>query len=184
MTEHKEVHLETATLAGGCFWCVEAVYDEMKGVEKVESGYIGGAVVNPTYKQVCTGTTGHAEAVNVYFDPAIVSFEDILRVFFHVHDPTTLNRQGNDIGTQYRSDIFFHSAAQKASAEKIQSEIAESGLWSGKIVTGLTPYSHFYKAEDYHQDYYHQNGHNPYCAVVISPKMAKFRKAFKERLKK
>ena len=175
--------LEIATLGGGCFWCVEAVFDELKGVEKAFSGYSGGTKVNPTYREVCYGNTGHAEVINVYFDPKIISFEDILRVFFHVHDPTTLNRQGNDAGPQYRSAIFYHNDAQKASSEKIIKEIEESGLWSSKIVTEVTMFARFYSAEDYHQEYFKLNGHEPYCSYVISPKMAKFRKEFKDRLK-
>jgi peptide-methionine (S)-S-oxide reductase len=176
-------NLEVATLGAGCFWCVEAVFDELKGVEKSISGYSGGNTENPTYKDICYGNTGHAEVVNVYFDPTVVSFEDILRVFFHVHDPTTLNRQGNDVGPQYRSAIFYHSDAQKASAEKIIAEVEQSGLWSKRIVTEVTKFKKFYTAEDYHQEYYKLNGSAPYCSFVISPKMAKFRKDFKDKLK-
>ncbi len=175
--------LEIATLGGGCFWCVEAVFDELKGVDSSVSGYSGGTKMNPTYREVCYGNTGHAEVVNVYFDPKIISFEDILRVFFHVHDPTTLNRQGNDAGPQYRSAIFYHSEAQKQSAKKIIEEIEKSGLWDNKIVTEVTNFARFFPAEDYHQEYYKLNGHEPYCSYIISPKMAKFRKAFKDRLK-
>ena len=175
--------LEVATLGGGCFWCIEAVFDELQGVSKVVSGYTGGATKNPTYKEVCYGQTGHAEVINVYFDPKIISFEDILRVFFHVHDPTTLNRQGNDIGTQYRSAIFFHDDAQEASAKKIIEEIEKKQLWSNKIVTEITKFALFYSAEGYHQEYYKLNGHEPYCQYVISPKMKKFRTEFKNRLK-
>lgn len=175
--------LEIATLGGGCFWCIEAVFDELKGVEKAVSGYSGGNKVNPTYREVCYGNTGHAEVINVYFDPKIISYEDILRVFFHVHDPTSLNRQGNDAGPQYRSAIFYHNEAQKESAKKIIDEIEKSGLWTNKIVTEVTMFARFFVAEDYHQEYYKLNGHEPYCSYVISPKMAKFRKEFKNRLK-
>jgi peptide-methionine (S)-S-oxide reductase len=175
--------LETATLGGGCFWCIEAVFEELKGVEKSVSGYSGGAKPNPTYREVCYGNTGHAEVVNVYFDPKVVSYEDILRVFFHVHDPTTLNRQGNDVGTQYRSVIYYHSDAQKAAAEKIIAETEKSKLWDNKIVTELTKFARFYVAEDYHQEYYKLNGHEPYCSYVIAPKMKKFRKEFLDKLK-
>jgi peptide-methionine (S)-S-oxide reductase len=175
--------LEIATLGGGCFWCTEAVFVELKGVEKVVSGYTGGETPNPTYKDICTGRSGHAEVINVYFDSQIISFEDILRVFFHTHDPTTLNRQGNDAGTQYRSAIFYHTEMQNTSAKKILKEIEISGLWTNKIVTEITNFVRFYTAEDYHQDYYKFHGNAPYCAFVISPKMAKFRKEFKERLK-
>jgi peptide-methionine (S)-S-oxide reductase len=175
--------LEVATLGGGCFWCVEAPFDELKGVVKVVSGYTGGATKNPTYKEVCYGNSGHAEVVNVYFDPKIISFEDILRVFFHVHDPTTLNRQGNDIGTQYRSAIFYHDEAQKSSTKKIIEEIEKNNVWNNKIVTEVSKFAVFYSAEGYHQEYYKLNGHEPYCQYVISPKMKKFRTEFKNRLK-
>jgi peptide-methionine (S)-S-oxide reductase len=175
--------LEVATLGGGCFWCVEAPFDELKGVVKVVSGYTGGATKNPTYKEVCYGNSGHAEVVDVYFDPKIISFDDILRVFFHVHDPTTLNRQGNDIGTQYRSAIFYHDEAQKDSAKKIIDEFEKNNVWNNKIVTEVTKFALFYSAEGYHQDYYKINGHEPYCQYVISPKMKKFRTEFKNRLK-
>lgn len=179
----KQEGLEIATLGGGCFWCTEAVYEELKGVDKVVSGYIGGSSINPTYKDICTGKTGHAEVINVYFDPKVVSYEDILRVFFHTHDPTTLNRQGNDVGTQYRSAIFYHNEAQHTSAKKIMEEIEKIGLWNNKIVTEVSNFVRFYPAEDYHQTYYKLHGSEPYCSFVISPKMAKFRKEFKERLK-
>ena len=179
----KKDSLEVATLGGGCFWCIEAVFDELKGVQKAVSGYTGGTKDNPTYREVCYGKTGHAEVVDVYFDPNVVSYEDILRVFFHVHDPTTLNRQGNDAGPQYRSSIFYHSEAQKESAQKIIDEIEKSGLWDNKIVTEVTMFARFFAAENEHQEYYKINGHEPYCSYVISPKMAKFRKSFKGRLK-
>ena len=180
----KKDSLEVATLGGGCFWCIEAVFDELKGVQKAVSGYTGGTKDNPTYREVCYGKTGHAEVVDVYFDPNVVSYEDILRVFFHVHDPTTLNRQGNDAGPQYRSSIFYHSEAQKESAKKIIDEIEKSGLWDNKIVTEVTMFARFFAAENEHQEYYKINGHEPYCSYVISPKMAKFRKVFKDKLKK
>ena len=175
--------LEVATLGGGCFWCIEAVFEELKGVEKSISGYTGGNTPNPTYREVCYGNTGHAEVVDVYFDPKVINYEDILRVFFHVHDPTTLNRQGNDVGTQYRSTIYYHNEAQQTSAKKIIDEMEKTGLWNGKFTTEVTNFVHFYPAEDYHQEYYKLNGHAPYCSFVIAPKMAKFRKAFKDRLK-
>jgi peptide-methionine (S)-S-oxide reductase len=179
----KTSELAVATLGGGCFWCIEAVFDELQGVTKVVSGYTGGQTKNPTYKEVCYGNTGHVEVINVYFDPKIISYEDILRVFFHTHDPTTLNRQGNDIGTQYRSAIFFHDDAQAEGAKKIIEEIEKSHLWTNKIVTELSKFALFYSAEGYHQDYYKLNGHDPYCNYVISPKMKKFRTTFKDRLK-
>jgi peptide-methionine (S)-S-oxide reductase len=176
-------NLEIATLGGGCFWCIEAVFDELKGVHKSISGYSGGKVDNPSYREVCYGNTGHAEVVDVYFDPKIVSYDDILRVFFHVHNPTTLNRQGNDIGTQYRSVIYFHNAEQEQTAKNIIEEIEKSGLWDEKIVTEVTNFTRFYAAEDVHQEYFKLNGHAPYCQYVINPKMTKFRKEFKDRLK-
>jgi peptide-methionine (S)-S-oxide reductase len=176
-------NLEIATLGGGCFWCVEAVFDELKGVHKSISGYSGGKVENPTYREVCYGNTGHAEVVDVYFDPKIISYDDILRVFLHVHDPTTLNRQGNDIGTQYRSVIYFHNSVQEQTAKNIIQEIEKSGLWDNKIVTEVSNFTRFYAAEDVHQEYFKLNGHAPYCQYVINPKMTKFRKEFKDRLK-
>ena len=175
--------MEVATLGGGCFWCVEATFEQLKGVEKVESGYSGGHVPNPTYRQVCDGTTGHAEVIQVHFDPAELSYEDVLRVFFTVHDPTTLNRQGNDVGTQYRSVIYYHSPEQKQQAEQVIREIAEQGLYRSPIVTEVAPFDEFYPAEEYHQEYYRNNPNQPFCAVVISPKVAKFRKAYMDRLK-
>jgi peptide-methionine (S)-S-oxide reductase len=174
---------DTVTLGGGCFWCLEAVYRELTGVEKVESGYSGGTVPNPTYEQVCTGTTGHAEVVQVTFDPAIISFREILEVFFSIHDPTTLNRQGNDVGTQYRSAIFYHSEEQKSIAEAMIRELDEAGHWGTPIVTEVTPFTTFYRAEDYHQEYYQNNSRQPYCQVVIAPKLAKFRKQYVTKLK-
>lgn len=174
---------EIATLAGGCFWCTEAVFDGLRGVTDVISGYSGGHVPNPDYKSVCTGTTGHAEVVQVTFDPAVVSFEDILRVFFTVHDPTTLNRQGADVGTQYRSAIFYHTPEQKAAAEAIIAELDQAGLWDSPIVTEVTALEKFYPAEDYHQEFYLRNPNQGYCRVVIAPKVAKFRKEYMDRLK-
>lgn len=174
---------EVATLGGGCFWCLEAVYDQLDGVVSVESGYAGGHVKDPSYQEVCTGTTGHAEVVQVTFRPEQVSFKEILQVFFTIHDPTTLNRQGADVGPQYRSVIFFHSDEQKATAEEVMEELMRHELWSDPIVTELTPYSDFYVAEDYHQEYYERNMGQPYCQVVIAPKVAKFRKQFVDRLK-
>ncbi len=175
--------METTTLGGGCFWCLEAVYDQLKGVQAVVSGYAGGRVTNPTYQQVCTGTTGHAEVVQITFDPAVISFKDILEVFFTIHDPTTLNRQGADVGTQYRSAIFYHSPEQKITAEEVIAEITSAGLWDDPIVTEVRPLDTFYPAEDYHQDYFMNNPSQGYCRVVIAPKVAKFRQNFLDKLK-
>jgi peptide-methionine (S)-S-oxide reductase len=174
---------EVATLGGGCFWCLEAIYEELRGVEKVESGYSGGAVPNPTYRQVCTGITGHAEVIQVTFDPEVVSFKDILEIFFTIHDPTTLNRQGADIGTQYRSAIFYHDEEQKRVAEEVISELEARHLWDDSIVTEVAPFNAFYRAEDHHQGYYRNNGYQPYCQVVIAPKVAKFRSKYLAKLK-
>ena len=174
---------EVATLGGGCFWCLEAVYQELRGVEKVESGYSGGDVPNPTYRQVCSETTGHAEVVQVTFDPDEVSYKDILEVYFTIHDPTTLNRQGADVGTQYRSVIFYHTEDQKRTAEEVISNLETEGIWNSPIVTEVVPFDEFYVAEDYHQDYFRNNGFQPYCQVIIAPKVAKFRKQHLERLK-
>jgi peptide-methionine (S)-S-oxide reductase len=176
--------LEQVTLAGGCFWCIEAVFDELRGVSKVESGYTGGEVENPTYREVCGGDTGHAEAVRVTFDPAELSLEDLLRVFFVAHDPTTPNRQGADVGTQYRSAIFYASPEQKRAAEEVMAEVARQGLWGAPLVTELAPLGVFYPAEDYHRDYYRRNPGQGYCRVVIEPKVAKVRKEFRDRLKR
>jgi peptide-methionine (S)-S-oxide reductase len=173
-----------ATLAGGCFWCLEAVYDDLKGVISVESGYAGGSVPNPSYELVCTGKTGHAEAVRITFDPAAISYKDLLDVFFSIHDPTTLNRQGADVGTQYRSAIFYHSPEQKAEAEQVIAEITNAHLWPKPLVTEVTPLSNFYQAEDYHQEYFRRNPSQGYCRAVIAPKVAKFRQHYLERLKK
>ncbi len=174
---------EIATFGGGCFWCTEAVFKELKGIEKVESGYSGGTVPNPSYRQVCTGRTGHAEVVQVTFDPNIISFGDILRVFFTVHDPTTLNRQGGDVGTQYRSIILYHNNEQKAVAEQVIKEITAEGIWDGQIVTQVVPFEAFYKAEDYHQKYFENNPRQSYCQIVIAPKVSKFREHYREKLK-
>jgi peptide-methionine (S)-S-oxide reductase len=175
---------EVATLGGGCFWCLEAVYDELQGVEHVESGYAGGQVVNPTYEQVCSGRTGHAEVVQVTFDPAIVSFKEILEIFFTIHDPTTLNRQGADVGPQYRSAIFYHSPEQKVTAEQVINEINAAHIWDAPIVTEVSSLETFYLAEDYHQEYFQRNPGQGYCRVIIAPKVAKFRQKYLSRLKK
>jgi peptide-methionine (S)-S-oxide reductase len=176
---------EIATLAGGCFWCIEAVFDQLRGVESVESGYMGGRTANPSYEDICAGDTGHAEVVQVTFDPDQAAFLDILNIFFTVHDPTTLNRQGNDVGSQYRSAIFYHSPKQKAEAEAIVAEIDAKKIWPKPIVTEITPATTFYMAEAGHQEYFARVGaSNPYCSFVIEPKVAKFRKKFFDRLKK
>lgn len=172
---------EIATLGGGCFWCLEAVYQELKGVLQVESGYAGGHVPNPTYAQVCEGTTGHAEVVRLTYDPAVVHYREILEVFFTVHDPTTLNRQGNDIGTQYRSVIYYHSAEQEELAKQVIAEMAS--VWDAPIVTELAPAGAYYKAESYHQNYYRENPLQGYCAFVVAPKLSKFRQTFNSKLK-
>ncbi len=177
-------NLQVATLAGGCFWCLEAVFDELKGVESVESGYTGGHVPNPSYAQVCEDNTGHAEAVRITFDPSVISYHDLLKVFFTIHDPTTLNRQGNDVGTQYRSAIFYNSPEQQAEAEKTIREMTQAHLWDQPIVTQVAPLEDFYVAEDYHQEYYKNNPYQGYCRVIIAPKVAKFRQKFMEQLKK
>jgi peptide-methionine (S)-S-oxide reductase len=177
--------MEIATFGAGCFWCVEAVFQRVDGVGKVVSGYAGGHVANPTYEQVCDKTTGHVEVCQISYDPAKVSYAELLEVFFKTHDPTTLNRQGNDEGPQYRSAIFYHSAEQKALAEKAKTELGAAGIWPGPIVTEVVPMDKFYPAEDYHQNYYNQNAsRNPYCSFVITPKLDKFKKVFKEKLKK
>jgi len=174
---------EQATLGGGCFWCLEAVFEQLKGVVKVVSGYAGGKLENPTYRQVCGGNTGHAEVVQVTFDPTVLSFHDLLRVFFASHDPTTLNRQGADVGTQYRSVILYHDAAQRAVAEATIANLNQARIWDRPIVTQLAPLSKFYPAEDYHQGYFRAHQEEGYCQYVISPKVAKFRKQFADRLK-
>ena len=175
--------LETATLGAGCFWCVEAVFDDLKGVEDVVSGYAGGHTEHPTYRQVCDGTTGHAEVAQIKFDPDKISFKDILRVFFSVHDPTTLDRQGNDIGSQYRSAIFYHDEGQKRDAEEVIREITDEGVYDDPIVTEVTPFEKFWPAEDYHQEYFANNPDQPYCTAVVAPKVRKFRQKFADRLR-
>ncbi|MEE2639186.1 MAG: peptide-methionine (S)-S-oxide reductase MsrA [Planctomycetota bacterium] len=188
--EKKETHqkkgdgkLETATFGAGCFWCVEAVFKELKGVKKVESGYCNGSVPNPTYKQVCTGLTGHAEVIRIEFDPDEIRFEELLEVFWKTHDPTTLNRQGADTGTQYRSGVYYHTESQKKVAQELKKKLDEARIWRNPIVTEIVAAEEFYKAEDYHQDYFSLNGQNPYCRAVIVPKLEKFRKVFKDKLK-
>jgi peptide-methionine (S)-S-oxide reductase len=178
-----EKNLETATLGAGCFWCVEAVFDDLRGVEDVVSGYSGGNKDNPTYQEVCSESTGHAEVVRLTFDPQIIDFRDILRVFFTVHDPTQLNRQGNDIGTSYRSAIFYHTEEQRQAAEEVIREITDEGIYDNPIVTEVTAFDKFWPAENYHQEYFANNPNQPYCAAVVAPKVAKFRKKFVDRLK-
>jgi len=175
---------ETATLAGGCFWCLEAVFLELRGVASVVSGYSGGRAANPTYEQVCSGGTGHAEVVQVTFDPAVISYRDLLDVFFTIHDPTTLNQQGADVGTQYRSAIYYHSPAQKAEAERVIADLAAAGVWGAPIVTEVAPLAAFYPAESYHRDYYNSNPNQPYCRAVIAPKVVKARAKFLEKLRR
>ena len=182
-TQANDRNQEVATLGGGCFWCLEAVYDELQGVESVESGYSGGTVPNPTYQQVCSGATGHAEVVQVTFDPQEISYREILEVFFQIHDPTTLNRQGADVGTHYRSVIFYHDEEQEATAEEMIDELEASGKWRDPIVTEVVPFEAFYEAEDYHREYYQRNQNQPYCRVVIAPKLQKFRKVYLTQLK-
>ena len=176
-------HLETITLGGGCFWCVEAVFDDLKGVEDVVSGYMGGQGANPSYETICTGRTGHAEVIQVKFDPSTISFREILEVFFAVHNPTTLNRQGNDSGTQYRSAIFYHTAEQKQIAEQVILSVGGGKVWDDPIVTEVTATSAFYPAEEYHQEFFKRNPHQGYCMAVVSPKLSKFRKNFTSKLK-
>jgi peptide-methionine (S)-S-oxide reductase len=174
---------EVATLAGGCFWCLEAVFKEVEGIEKVVSGYSGGSTINPSYNEVCTGSTGHAEAVQLTFDPNKISFRQVLQIFFAIHDPTTLNRQGADVGTQYRSAIFYHSEEQKAAAEQVIQELNAAHAWKSPIVTDVTPFQAFYPAEDYHQEYFNRNPSQSYCRMVIAPKLDKFSKQFPEKVK-
>jgi len=174
---------QTATLAGGCFWCLEAVFDNLQGVTDVVSGYAGGTKVNPTYRQVCTGETGHAEVVQIKFEPSIISYRELLEVFFSIHDPTTLNRQGADVGTQYRSAIFYHSPEQKKTAEETIAALTEEKVWAEPIVTEVVPLDVFYPAEDYHQEYFAKNPAQGYCQMVVAPKVAKFRQKFSSRLK-
>lgn len=176
-------HKQVATFGTGCFWCTEAIFQQLKGVSEVTSGYSGGHVVNPTYEEVCNKTTGHAEVIQIVYDPAVISFDELLEVFWQTHDPTTLNRQGNDVGPQYRSVIFYHTAEQKEKAEKYKAELDKSGAWTNPIVTAVEQYKNFYAAEDYHQNYYKLNGKAPYCYFVIRPKLEKFEKVFKNKLK-
>jgi len=179
------VNTDTATFANGCFWCTEAIFQEVKGVEKVMSGYTDGHTKNPTYKEVCTGETGHAECLQIFYNPGIISFDELLEIFWKTHDPTTLNRQGNDVGTQYRSGIYYHNAEQKEKAEHYKIELDKSGAYNNPIVTEIKPFTVFYPAEDYHQEYFNNNeNQNPYCSIVIRPKVDKFRKVFKDKLKK
>ena len=175
--------LEVATLGAGCFWCVEAVFEELRGVKRVESGYSGGHVPDPTYRAICTGMTGHAEVVQVTFDPSTLSFREVLEVFFSVHDPTTKDRQGPDVGPQYRSAVFYHDEGQRRIAEEVISEVGDRGLWDAPIVTEVTAFDEFFVAEDYHQEYFRNNGDQPYCQIIIAPKVAKFRQQNLERLK-
>jgi peptide-methionine (S)-S-oxide reductase len=179
----EERGLETATLGGGCFWCLEAVYQELSGVERVVSGYAGGHATHPDYESVCSGTTGHAEVVQVTFDPAVISYRDLLEVFFTIHDPTTANRQGADVGTQYRSIVLWHDEAQREVARQVMAEAAAAGLWDAPLVTQLEPLTAFHPAEGYHQDYFARNPDQPYCRAVVAPKVAKFRKQHLARLK-
>jgi peptide-methionine (S)-S-oxide reductase len=174
--------LDTATFAAGCFWCTEAKFQELRGVEKVISGFTGGTTPNPSYKQVCTGSTGHAEACNIIYDPAVISYDELIEAFFVAHDPTQLNKQGNDEGTQYRSAIFYHNEAQKKKANYYIKKLNSEHVYKDNIVTQVAPYKIFYKAEDYHQDYYSQNASQPYCTYVIQPQLEKFRKVFKDKL--
>lgn len=176
-------HLDTATFGAGCYWCTEAQFQQLKGVISVESGFSGGHVKNPSYKEVCNGTTGHAEVCNIVYDPSIISYDEMLAAFWTTHDPTQLNRQGNDVGTQYRSSIFYHSALQKAKAEEYKKKLNDEKVFDKPVVTEIVPFSVFYKAEDYHQDYYNANGDAPYCSFVIRPKVEKFQKVFKDKLK-
>jgi len=182
-SENNSGELETATLGGGCFWCLEAVYEQIQGVIQVVSGYAGGDVPNPSYKLVCTGTTGHAEVVQITYNPEVISFREILEVFFSIHDPTTPNRQGADVGPQYRSIILYHDKTQKNTAEEVIDELEKENVWSAPIVTDVVPLEEFYIAEEYHQEYFRKNPNQAYCQVVISPKVSKFRKRFSERIK-
>lgn len=176
-------YMETATFGSGCFWCTEAIFDQLKGVESAVSGYSGGTIKNPSYREVCTGRTGHAEVVQVKFDPQVISFKELLEVFWQTHDPTTLNRQGADVGTQYRSAIFYHNQEQKELAETYKKKLDDSGVFANPIVTEITEFNNFYKAEASHQEYYENNKSQPYCSLVITPKITKFKKVFQEKLK-
>jgi peptide-methionine (S)-S-oxide reductase len=182
--EKSRSKMEVATLGGGCFWCIEAAFEEIKGVVKVESGYAGGIIASPTYEQVCTGTTGHAEVVQVTFDPSVVSFKEILEIFFTAHDPTTLNRQGADVGTQYRSVIFYHDEKQKETAERVIAELDAARVWDSPTVTRIEPFKNFYKAEEYHRGYFSRHPEAAYCRVVIAPKIVKLREKYREKLKR
>ena len=175
--------MELATFGGGCFWCTEAVFQRVKGVSKVVSGYSGGHVENPNYKQVCAGTTGHAEVIQITYDPNVIDYEELLEIFWKTHDPTTFNRQGNDVGPQYRSAIFYHNDGQRRLAENYKKKLEEAGIWDKPIVTEITPYSKFYQAEDSHQNYYNENASQPYCSFVIRPKVEKLEKVFRDKLK-
>ncbi|MBA4166965.1 MAG: peptide-methionine (S)-S-oxide reductase MsrA [Chitinophagaceae bacterium] len=181
--DQQEKRTETATFGTGCFWCTEAVFQQLKGVQTVKSGYSGGHVDNPTYKQVCEGTTGHAEVIQIEYDPAMITYDALLEAFWQSHDPTTLNRQGNDVGTQYRSVVFYHNDQQKQKAEAYKAELDKSKIFDKPVVTEISPYAKLYTAENYHQDYYNQNGAQPYCYYVIRPKLEKFRKVFKDKIK-
>jgi peptide-methionine (S)-S-oxide reductase len=183
--KHKDMsNLHEAVLAGGCFWCTEAMFKQLKGVDHVESGYAGGTVINPTYEQVCSGTTGHAEVIKIWYDPNVITFTGLLEVFFKTHDPTTLNRQGNDVGTQYRSAIFYRNEEEKKISEEIIKELDASGYFADKIVTSLEPLNNYFAAENYHQDYFRVKGdQNPYCQMVVKPKLEKFEKVFKDKIK-
>jgi len=184
ISKSKSMHTEIITLGNGCFWCTEAIFQQVKGVTKVTSGYSGGHVENPTYEEVCEKTTGHAEVLQVEFDTTQVTIDEILEIFWQTHDPTTLNRQGNDVGPQYRSVVFYHNKSQKERAEFFKKKLDESGAFGNPIVTAIEPYTNFYVAENYHQDYYNKNGNQPYCYFVIRPKLEKFEKAFKDKMKK
>ncbi len=184
MNSLTEAKLDTATFGTGCFWCSEAIFERVKGVKTAVAGYSGGIVENPTYKEVCTGKTGHAEVVQITYDPNVVSYDKLLEIFWKTHDPTTLNRQGADVGTQYRSVIFYHNEAQKEKAEYYKKKLEDEKIWKDSIVTEISPFTHFYKAEDYHQEYYDNNPNQGYCAFVITPKVEKFEKIFKDVLKK
>lgn len=184
ISKSKSMHTEIITLGNGCFWCTEAIFQQVKGVTKVTSGYSGGHVENPTYEEVCEKTTGHAEVLQVEFDTTQVTIDEILEIFWQTHDPTTLNRQGNDVGPQYRSVVFYHNAHQKERAEFFKKKLDESGAFGNPIVTAIEPHTNFYVAENYHQDYYNKNGNQPYCYFVIRPKLEKFEKAFKDKMKK
>lgn len=184
MNEVQNKNLDTATFASGCFWCTEAIFERVKGVYSIESGYCGGSIENPTYKEVSNGNTGHAETIQLKFDPSVISYDELLEIFWKTHDPTTLNKQGADVGTQYRSAVFYHSDDQKQKAEYYKNELNKAGLWEDQVVTEIVPFKKFYKAEDYHQDYYENNSNQSYCAFVITPKVEKFEKIFKNKLKK